>query len=204
PAKGPDALGREYKNNLSPALSNMRKVPRHVLVPDGATFTTKDEDFLVSDNRDFHPTDVIEDADGSLLVIDTGGWYKLCCPTSQLHKPDVLGAIYRVRRQGAPRLNDPRGRQLAWSKMPATELARLLDDPRPAVRQRAVQVLADRDAAVDALRFLQSVPSSAEARRNVVWAVTRVEHETARAAARMMLNDEDETVRQAAIHAAGV
>ena len=67
-----------------------------MLTPDGATFTTKDSDFLTSDNRDFHPTDVLEDADGSLLVIDTGGWYKLCCPTSQLAKPDVLGGIYRI------------------------------------------------------------------------------------------------------------
>ena len=63
----------------------------------------RDADFVVSDNLDFHPTDVIEDADGSLLVVDTGGWYKLCCPTSQLAKPDVLGGIYRVRRTGAPR-----------------------------------------------------------------------------------------------------
>ena len=62
-----------------------------------------------SNNRDFHPTDVLEDADGSLLVVDTGGWYKLCCPTSQLAKPDVLGAIYRVRRKGAPAVDDPRG-----------------------------------------------------------------------------------------------
>ena len=59
------------------------------------------------DNSDFHPTDVIEDADGSLLVIDTGGWYKLCCPTSQLAKPDVLGAIYRIQRTGQARLGDP-------------------------------------------------------------------------------------------------
>ena len=36
-------------------------------------------------------------------MVDTGGWYKLCCPTSQLHKPDVLGAIYRVRRDGMRR-----------------------------------------------------------------------------------------------------
>src|SRR2546421_391255 len=40
----------------------------------------------------------------SLLVVDTGGWYKLCCPSSQLAKPDVLGAIYRVRKHGAPKL----------------------------------------------------------------------------------------------------
>jgi putative heme-binding domain-containing protein len=47
---------------------------------------------------------VLPDADGSLLVVDTGGWYKLCCPSSQLAKPDVLGAIYRVRKVGAPKL----------------------------------------------------------------------------------------------------
>ena len=97
----------------------------------------RDEDFVVSSNLDFHPTDVLEDADGSLLVVDTGGWYKLCCPTSQLHKPDVLGAIYRVRRKDAPRPEDPRGLRLAWSKLTAGELAVLLDDPRPAVRRRA-------------------------------------------------------------------
>ena len=62
---------------------------KHVLRPKGATFETIDEDFLVSDNIDFHPTDVFEDADGSLIVVDTGGWYKLCCPTSQLWKPDL-------------------------------------------------------------------------------------------------------------------
>jgi putative membrane-bound dehydrogenase-like protein len=89
------------------ALFNMQKVTRHELVPAGATFTSKDSDFLVADSLDFHPTDVIEDADGSLLVVDTGAWYKLCCPTSQLAKPDVPGAIYRVRKRGAPAVVDP-------------------------------------------------------------------------------------------------
>jgi putative membrane-bound dehydrogenase-like protein len=96
-----DQFGKEYENNVFCCQFNMRKVSRHVLVPAGSTFTTKDSDFVVSDNLDFHPTDVIEDADGSLLVIDTGGWYKLCCPTSQLVKPDVTGAIYRVKKTGA-------------------------------------------------------------------------------------------------------
>src|SRR5207302_6644258 len=119
-------------------LFNLQKVTRHVLEPAGATFKTRDEDFVVSDNKDFHPTDVIEDADGSLLIVDTGGWYKLCCPSSQLYKPDIKGAIYRVRRTGAPRIDDPRGRKLAWSTMSVKELAALLDDPRPAVRARAI------------------------------------------------------------------
>ena len=91
------AFGSRYRDSFFAAMFNLRKVTRHVLVPHGATFTTRDEDFLVSDDRDFHPTDVIEDADGSLLVVDTGPWYKLCCPTSQLAKPAVLGAIYRIR-----------------------------------------------------------------------------------------------------------
>src|SRR5581483_3188516 len=119
------ALGAEYQDNLFVAQFNMRKVSRHVLEPWGATFKTRDEDFLVSDNLDFHPTDVLEDADGSLLVIDTGGWYKICCPTSQLHKPDVLGGIYRIRRRGAAAVHDPRGLTLAWSRMKATELVGL-------------------------------------------------------------------------------
>ena len=103
------AFGPEYQDSLFVCCFNLHKVSRHVLVPDGATFKTEDSDFLVSDNTDFHPTDVIEDADGSLIVIDTGGWYKLCCPTSQLSKPDVLGAIYRIRRIGAPT-----SRRSAW------------------------------------------------------------------------------------------
>ncbi|MDY3556124.1 c-type cytochrome [Gemmata sp. JC717] len=96
-----DQFGAEYTNNIFCCQFNMRKVSRHVLVPKGSTYETRDSDFLASDNIDFHPTDVIEDADGSLLVVDTGGWYKLCCPTSQLVKPDVTGAIYRVKKVGA-------------------------------------------------------------------------------------------------------
>ena len=104
-----DAFGKAYQDNLFACYFNLHKVSRHVLTPQGATFTTKDEDFVSSPDLDFHPTDVLEDADGSLIVVDTGGWYKLCCPTSQLHKPDVLGGIYRVRRQGTPKIDDPWG-----------------------------------------------------------------------------------------------
>src|SRR4051812_47446629 len=103
------SFGSEDQDNLFAVQFNMAKVSRHVLTPNGSTYRSRDEAFVVSSNRDFHPTDVIEDADGSLLIIDTGGWYKLCCPTSQLSKPDVLGAIYRVRKKDAPKVADPRG-----------------------------------------------------------------------------------------------
>jgi putative membrane-bound dehydrogenase-like protein len=111
-----DGLGPAYRNNLFGTLFNLRKVTRHELKPTGSTFTTVDSDFLVSDQSDFHPTDVFQDVDGSLLVVDTGGWYKLCCPSSQLAKADVLGAIYRIRRTGAPSMSQE-ARKAGYAKL---------------------------------------------------------------------------------------
>ena len=89
-----------YGRDLLVCQFNLRQVSRHVLQPQGATYMTHDEPFLVCDQADFHPTDVLQASDGSVLVVDTGGWYKLCCPTSQIAKPQVLGAIYRLRKIG--------------------------------------------------------------------------------------------------------
>ena len=199
------AFGNDYRDNFFAAMFNMRKVTRHVLEPAGGTFTIRDTDFLVSEDRDFHPTDVIEDADGSLLVIDTGAWYKLCCPTSQLAKPDVLGGIYRIRRSGAPKVRDPRGLELAWKTMPPAGLTALLKDDRPAVQSRAVRELGARTtAAIPALSDVLRSSSSNDARRNAVWALARIQGADARAAGRIAIADADESVRHAAIHTAGV
>ncbi len=111
-----DVFGSDYRDNLFATTFNLRKVTRHILKPKGATYASTDSDFLVSDNVDFHPTDVLPDADGSLLVVDTGGWYKLCCPSSQLAKPDILGAIYRVRKGGSPQLADS-ARKAAYARL---------------------------------------------------------------------------------------
>jgi putative membrane-bound dehydrogenase-like protein len=193
-------FGPEYKDNLFSAAFNQRRITRHVLTPSGSTFSCRDEDFLVSDNHDFHPTDVLEDADGSLLVIDTGGWYKLCCPTSQLHKPDILGAIYRIRRTGAAKLEDPRGRKINWSGLSADGLASLLDDPRPAVRKRAIGALAAKPTALTAIASVIRTAKSPEARRNAVWAAARIDSSEARSVVRAAFADADETVRQVAGH----
>jgi putative membrane-bound dehydrogenase-like protein len=199
------AFGEEYRDNFFAAMFNMRKVTRHVLSPSGATFTIQDSDFLASDDRDFHPTDVLEDADGSLLVVDTGAWYKLCCPTSQLAKPDVLGAIYRVRRANAARVEDPRGLALPWKTMAPPHLATLLADNRPAVQNRAVRELAARgDGAIAALSEVLRISRSTDARRNAVWALTRIEGPQARDTSRIAIHDVDESVKHAAIHAAGL
>ena len=196
-----DAFGPEYRDNLFCTLFNMHKVTRHVLTPAGATFKSKDEDFLVCDSLDFHPTDVIEDADGSLLVIDTGGWYKLCCPTSQLNKPDVLGAVYRVRRTDAKKVDDPRGLKVDWKAAPE-KLILMLDDPRPAVRWRAVQGLADRGpAALSAIRAAVN-DLRTTGRTLAVWTASRIDHPDARAAVRGAIEDSEVQVACAALHAA--
>ncbi|MGH7970361.1 MAG: PVC-type heme-binding CxxCH protein, partial [Limisphaerales bacterium] len=58
------AFGADYRNNLFVCSFNMHKIVRLELQPDGATYKAKESDFLVSNSTDFHPTDVIEDADG--------------------------------------------------------------------------------------------------------------------------------------------
>ncbi|HET6882115.1 MAG TPA: PVC-type heme-binding CxxCH protein [Pirellulales bacterium] len=195
-----DVFGKEHQDNLFAALFNMQKVTRHVLSEDGATFASRNEDFVVSDNRDFHPTDVLEDADGSLVIVDTGGWYKLCCPTSQLVKPDILGGIYRVRRRDAKPVNDPRGLSLAWSDAPTRDLVERLADRRPAVQHRTIHTLASRGpgAVAELDKIVQSRAGDApDIRRvlNAVWTLTRIGDESARAALRNALYRHDTIVR---------
>ena len=175
-----DAFGKEFQNNLFVACFNMHKIARCVLQPKGATYETTDSDFLVSDNTDFHPTDVLEDADGSLIVVDTGGWYKLCCPTSQLYKPDVLGGIYRIRRKGVSTDRDPRGLKIKWTSLDIQEVAGHLDDNRSTVRKRAIQELAVRKAeSIPVLRQILRADSEI-LRHNAVWALTRIDDRAAR------------------------
>ena len=198
-------FGDDYRNNFFATMFNLRKVTRHELSPRGASFSSRDSDFLVSDSLDFHPTDVLEDADGSLLVVDTGAWYKLCCPTSQLAKPEVLGAIYRVRRHGAPRVDDPRGLALQWDALDAGALSKLLDERRPAVQGRAIHQLAKAgEQAVAALATVMRSSPSVEARRNAVWALTRIDAPSARDTVRAALRDADRSVQQTAAHSIAV
>jgi putative heme-binding domain-containing protein len=83
--------------SLFSAQFNARKVVRHQLTRLGSTFQSTDEDFLTAKDPDFHPSDVLEDADGSLLVVDTGSWYVHHCPTGGIRKTPAQGGIHRVR-----------------------------------------------------------------------------------------------------------
>jgi putative membrane-bound dehydrogenase-like protein len=203
-----DVFGAEFRGNVFLCQFNLRKVSRHVLQPDGSTFASSDSDFVVSPHVDFHPTDVLMDADGSLLVVDTGGWYKLCCPTSTLWKPDVLGGIYRVRRDDAAAITDPRGRNNAWPNLPIEQLWSLLADARPAVRQRALNELVGRKDTPELKQFVHSLANSPKNAGDLIpgqehllraWALVQLESADSRSCVRQLLAHSDEAVRRVAL-----
>ena len=166
---------------------NTRRLSRHQLSHAGSSFDAKVSTFLESDQTDFHPTDVIEDADGSLLVADTGSWYKICCPTSKIAKPDILGAIYRLKKKDVAQVDDPRGLALDW-KNPQVEW---LSDERPAVVRRAIECL----AAEENIKSLCLSP----ARVSAIWTLHRLSGRSARDAIRQCVKSSDPEVQVAAI-----
>jgi putative membrane-bound dehydrogenase-like protein len=198
-----DQFGKDYENNLFCCQFNMQRVSRHILVPKGSTYVTKDSDFVVSDQHDFHPTDVIEDADGSLLILDTGGWYKLCCPSSQFIKADLKGAIYRVKKIGSHKMADPRGEKIEWAKRDARQVALLMGDRRPAVaRQAADRFARSLDADVSTAVSLMASRLRQSGRLTVLRALHQAGH--AEEVRRYMRQDHDPVVKAAAIHLVGL
>ena len=137
-------FGETYANNWFVTEFNTHKVKRCVLEREGSTFKATVHEFLKAKSDDFHPTDVLEDADGSLLVIDTGGWFRIGCPTSQIAKSHILGGIYRVRKTDAKKGEDPRGLAIKWQDMLDSDVFAKTSDPRPAVRAKAISVLMKR------------------------------------------------------------
>jgi putative heme-binding domain-containing protein len=183
-----EGFGKNFKDNLFVTFFNTHKVKRVVLERSGSTYKASEHDFLGSDSIDFHPTDVLEDADGSLLVIDTGGWFRSGCPTSQIAKPDVRGGIYRIRKVDQTKVADARGQKIDWAKQTPEQLVKLLDDARFEVRDKAVDELALRgDAALDALKKVL-LGKSANQSVNGVWALSRMQSGAAKSAVRTVLD----------------
>lgn len=199
------AFGKEFQHNLYTAQFNPHRVQRHVMHREGASFRTEDSDFLTSGDPDFHPTDVMEDADGSLLVFDTGAWFIHGCPISRVAKPEVKGAIYRIRKAGAKPVDDPRGKKFNLAAMPLSDVARLLEDARPPVRDRAVEFLVQAgQGAVSALASIRDSSKIDEARSAAVFALYRIDTAEARASVRAALGDGDFRVRISAARCTGM
>jgi putative heme-binding domain-containing protein len=198
------AFGPKYQDRLFSTHYMTHRIVRHELACEGSTFRAEDSDFLTSTTHDLRLTDVLEDADGSLLFVDMGAWFTYGFPGNPPPKPDALGAIYRIRRTDGPRVEDPWGRALKIAGRGCDELVPLLDDPRPMVRDQAIAKLARiGDSAVPILS--QLTESSAEARRNAVWVLCRVGTPAARGVLREVMGRETEPgVRRAAIRALGL
>ena len=198
-------FGDDFDGNLFSAQFNTGRIMRHKVSPVGATFRTEDEPFLTSENLDTHPTDVLQDADGSLLVVNTGGWFIAGCPLSVVAKPDIHGGIFRIRKRNASVIDDPWGKKLDMKGMTATELSALLPDSRPAVVDNSLQQLIN--LGVPSVEGLQKVlkESNDEAlRAKVVFALYRIGNSHAMDAVVTALKDKSDIVRTAAARAVGL
>ncbi len=200
------ALGEDFKDNLFSAQFNTHRVLRHKLVRDGASFRTEDEIFFWNNsNEDFHPTDVLEDADGSLLVVETGGWFIKGCPLSQVSKPQLKGAIYRVRKKDEKKVEDPYGNNIKWTTLAPDELAKYLENENPFLADRAQQSLVDRgETSVAALKQLTMNSKQANARSKAVFTLYRIGTPAAMEGVRAALKDGDVQVSVAAARSIGL
>ncbi len=196
-----DPFWGTQQQRLLACYFNLHKVVDHQLERSGSTFITHERDLVACDHPDFHPTDVQLAPDGSVLIVDTGGWYKICCPTSQLAKPDVFGAIYRLKHKDQPQIEDPLGSKLAWNDLTSSQLVDLLNDPRTSVRERAVKSLRRRgQPALQALREALTheapmVPTRA------IWILAGMDLPEARAIIRGAVPAVDKSMNDACLYA---
>ncbi len=167
-----DGFPADWRDNLFVAEHNTRKVVRYELRREASTFAATAADFATSEHPDFHPSDVLEDADGSLLIVDTGGWYVEHCPTGRIRSSRAPGGIYRVRWSDAPKADGGGGR-LKWREMGAPDLVRLLDETRSHVAERAASELVRRGETGTLMAALADGENPA-VRRHVVWPLAQM------------------------------
>lgn len=134
-------LNPAWQDNIFVVLYNTQRIVRMVLEPVGATYTAHQREFFKLSDSDAHLTDIIEDADGSLLVLNTGGWFRIGCPGSLASKPDHRGAIYRIRKIGAVPPRDPLGLTIDWTGIRKEAATTLMNDARWRVRERAARIV---------------------------------------------------------------
>lgn len=200
-----NAMGKEFQGNLFSAEFNTGRIMRHQVIPDGATYKTTDEPFVTSGVQDVHLTDVLEDADGSMLVLNTGGWFILGCPLSRVAKLDVPGGIYRIRKTGSARVNDPWGTKLNLRSMSVPGLINATKDSRIAVRDNAIELLiSKKEAAVLPIRNSLQKSGNEEMRAAGIFALSRIATPNAMIGVRSGLTDPSAFVRTAAARALGL
>lgn len=174
------------------------------LQPQGATVVEKETRTIFRALKpDTHLTDVLEDRNGDLLVIDTGGWFRNGCPTSQIAKPEVAGTIYRIAKKDVP-YRAPT--YPVWEKLTAEQVSHFLNAPEDWLRERAITELAVRGAPAmpELERILTGGQADATARINAVWTLARMKFSESTDLIYGALTDPDAAVRQTACNALAV
>ncbi len=190
---------------LVAALFNHHKLTAHTLVADGSTYRTIDSVIVSTDQIDFHPTDVLEDGDGSLLLIDTGGWYDLCCPTSRIDQKVASGGIYRITSQRTANSLIDRS-PIDWLRIDTADAIEWLSDPRPWVRREANRrIKSTPDESLRALVPLLEAPAaSIDDRLRALWALCQLGSDEALTAISRQLASSQPPVVRAACHAVSI
>jgi putative membrane-bound dehydrogenase-like protein len=125
---------------------NTGRLVRMELTPSGSRYRATENEFVKVQDPDVHLTDVLADRDGSLLLLNTGGWFRIGCPSSLMAKPDGTGAIYRIAsttrgvRQGRNR--SVQGRDPAPLPLAANQIAEFLRSEDMHLQRRACEWLA--------------------------------------------------------------
>ena len=161
---------------------NTGRLVRMELTRSGSTYTATENAFVKLNDPDVHLTDVLEDRDGSLLLLNTGGWFRIGCPSSLMAKPDITGAIYRLTRkpsggsarQAPSTAGAPAG---GFATLPAPDAANILGLLQAAEshqRRRACEWVAFEKAQsapiAEALRALLSQPLDAALEHAALYA----------------------------------
>ncbi len=181
---------------------NTAEVTLTKTAPKGASYEAVETTTILKALKpDTHFTDVLEDHQGDLLVLDTGGWFRIGCPTSQIAKPDVTGNIFRISRKDRGPYQRPVYPD--WKKLTSEQVSGYLDAEEDWCRDRAITELAVRGApALPELdRILTSKTSTPIARINAVWTLSRMKFSESADLIYLDLTDNDPGVRQSAAHA---
>ncbi|MFM7516421.1 MAG: hypothetical protein ACKO3V_05725, partial [Pirellula sp.] len=149
-----DNLADISQGYLLCAQFNLHQISLHQLnkKPDQSHYQAISYPLVSSDRIDFHPVDVISDSDGSILIVDTGGWYDLCCPSSGTDQRVASGGIFRLKGLSAkiPKINPPASlQQLTNLSIALTQSnADQQSSPRQGYDSKVVGAMSDPDSSV--------------------------------------------------------
>jgi len=198
-------FGKEFNGNLFTAEFNTGRVMRYRITLKVLRTVLLTNHLSRQQSSDIHLTDVLEDADGSMLVLNTGGWFIAGCPLSVVAKVDVQGGIFRIRKKGAERMEDALGHTLHLQSLSAESLAEQCNDQRSAVRDNVIERLVEiGEHAVAPIRNSLLGSDNEELRAAGVFALYRINTPNALREVRTALGDPSAMVRTSAARVLGL